>query len=156
MFLSNRHLYGAATTGGLYGNGVVFELTPTSRGEWDFKTLYSFQGQPDGSFPYGALLRMSGKLYGTTYYGGQNGIGSVYELSPRQNGEWSERVIYSFQNGSDGNSPISNLVRDSAANLFRNTSEGGAGSGTIFKLSPIGGGQWTESVVHAFAGPPDG
>jgi len=30
------------------------------------------------------------------------------------------------------------------------------GSGTIFKLSPGGSGQWTETVVHAFAGPPDG
>jgi uncharacterized repeat protein (TIGR03803 family) len=156
MFLSNRRLYGAATTGGAYGSGVVFELTPTPVGEWDFKTLYSFRGQPDGSFPYGALLRVSGKLYGTTYYGGENGIGSVYELSPRQSGEWSERVIYSFQNGSDGNSPISNIVRDNAGNLFGTTSEGGSGSGAIFKLSPTGGGQWTESVVHAFAGPPDG
>ena len=36
------------------------------------------------------------------------------------------------------------------------TSEGGLGSGTIFKLTPIGGGQWTESVVHPSEGPPDG
>ena len=131
--------------------------TPTAVGEWDFRTLYSFHGQPDGSFPYGALLRApSGKVYGTTYYGGANGIGTVYELAPRPTGEWDERVIYSFQNGSDGNSPISNLVHDSAGNLYGTTSEGGLGSGTIFKLSPSGGGQWTESVVHAFAGSPDG
>jgi uncharacterized repeat protein (TIGR03803 family) len=157
MFLSHRRLYGAVTAGGTHGSGVVFELTPTAVGEWDFKALYSFQGQPDGSFPYGALLRdPSGKLYGTTYYGGENGLGTVYELSPRQTGEWDERVIYSFQNGSDGNSPISNLVRDTAGNLFGTTSEGGLGSGTIFKLSPAGGGQWRETVVHAFAGPPDG
>ena len=58
--------------GGMYGSGVVFELTPTAVGEWDFRTLYSFHGQPDGSFPYGALLRAgSGKIYGTTYYGGK-------------------------------------------------------------------------------------
>ena len=59
-------------------------------------------------------------------------------------------MIYSFQTGSDGNSPISNLVRDAAGNLYGTTSEGGLGSGTIFKLTPIGGGQWTESVVHPF------
>ena len=157
MLLSHGRLYGAATAGGLYGAGVVFELTPTAVGEWDFRTLYSFHGQPDGSFPYGALLRApSGKVYGTTYYGGANGIGAVYELSPRPTGEWDERVIYSFQNGSDGNSPISNLVHDAAGNLYGTTSEGGLGSGTIFKLTPSGGGQWTESVVHAFAGSPDG
>ena len=157
MLLQHGRLYGAATVGGLYGSGVVFELTPTAVGEWNFRGLYSFQGQPDGSFPYGALLRAgSGKIYGTTYYGGENGIGSVYELSPRSVGEWDGRVIYSFQEGSDGNSPISNLVRDAAGNLFGTTSEGGLGSGAIFKLTPNGGGQWTESVVHPFAGPPDG
>jgi uncharacterized repeat protein (TIGR03803 family) len=157
MLLRNGRLYGAATAGGMYGSGVVFELTPTPVGEWDFRALYSFHGQPDGSFPYGALLRAaSGKIYGTTYYGGENGIGAVYELSPRPVGEWDGRVIYSFQNGSDGNSPISNLVRDLHGNLYGTTSEGGLGSGTIFKLKPIGGGQWTESVVHPFAGPPDG
>src|SRR5205085_1220430 len=57
---------------------------------------------------------------------------------------------------SDGNSPISNLVHDAIGNLYGTTSEGGLGTGTIFKLSPIGGGQWTETVVHAFQGPPDG
>jgi uncharacterized repeat protein (TIGR03803 family) len=157
MLLDHGRLYGAATTGGTYGNGVVFQLTPTTVGEWDFRTLYSFHGQPDGSFPYGALLRASsGKIYGTTYYGGRNGIGSVYELSPRSVGEWNERIIYSFQTGSDGNSPISNLVSDTAGNFYGTTSEGGLGTGTIFKLAPAGGGRWTESVVHSFAGPPDG
>src|SRR5207248_3353836 len=157
MLLNHGRLYGAATTGGVYGSGVIFQLTPTPVGEWDFKTLYSFHGQPDGSFPYGALLRAAaGNFYGTTYYGGRNGIGAVYELTPRPIGEWRERVIYSFQNGSDGNSPISNLVRDAGGNLYGTTSEGGLGSGTIFKLSPISGGQWTETLVHSFAGPPDG
>ena len=151
MLLSQGQLYGAATSGGLYGAGVVFKLMPTAVGEWDFKKLYSFHGQPDGSFPYGALLRApAGNVYGTTYYGGANGIGAVYELAPRPTGEWKERIIYSFQNGSDGNSPISNLVHDSAGNLYGTTSEGGLGSGTIFKLTPSGGGQWSESVVHAF------
>ncbi len=67
MILRHGRLYGAATAGGTYGSGVVFELT--TRG--DFRTIYSFQGQPDGSFPYGALLfDRSGNIYGTTYYGG--------------------------------------------------------------------------------------
>jgi len=157
MILRKGHLYGAATTGGNYGSGVVFELTPTRIGEWDFRTIYSFQGQPDGSFPYGALLfDRGGNIYGTTYYGGENGIGAVYELSPRPIGEWEERVLYSFQGGTDGNSPISNLVFDEAGNLYGTTSEGGLGSGTIFKLSPVTGSQWTETVVHPFQGPPDG
>jgi uncharacterized repeat protein (TIGR03803 family) len=154
MILRNGHLYGAATTGGTYGSGVIFELTPSGA---DFRTIYSFRGQPDGSFPYGALLfDASGNIYGTTYYGGTNNIGAVYKLSRRPVGEWNENVLYSFQDPPDGNSPISNLVFDGAGNLYGTTSEGGLGSGTIFKLSPVSDGQWTESVVHLFQGPPDG
>jgi uncharacterized repeat protein (TIGR03803 family) len=157
MILRDGHLYGAATTGGSNGSGVVFELTPRALGGWDFRTIYTFQGQPDGSFPYGALLfDDSGNIYGTTYYGGANGIGAVYKLSPQPVGEWTEEVIYSFQQGTDGNSPISNLVFDKAGNLYGTTSEGGLGRGVIFKLTPVGGGNWTETVVHAFEGPPDG
>src|SRR6266702_4698325 len=157
MILRHGHLYGAATVGGTYGSGVVFELAPRGVGEWDFKTIYSFRGQPDGSFPYGALLfDASGNIYGPTYYGGANGIGAVYELTPRPIGEWNESVLYSFQEGTDGNSPISNLVSDNAGNLYGTTSEGGLGSGPIFKLSPIGSSQWVETVVHPFEGPPDG
>ena len=157
MILRNGRLYGAATTGGTYGSGIVFEITPRGTGRWDFRTIYSFRGQPDGSFPYGALLfDASGNIYGTTYYGGTNNIGAVYQLAPRVNGEWKERVLYGFQGGTDGNSPISNLVFDRAGNLYGTTSEGGLGTGTIFKLSPVGGGQWMETVVHMFEGPPDG
>jgi len=47
MLLSHGQLYGAVTAGGIYGAGLVFELTPTPVGEWDFRTLYSFHGQPD-------------------------------------------------------------------------------------------------------------
>ena len=159
MILRHGLLYGAATTGGTYGSGVVFELRPRGAGgHRNFRTIYSFRGQPDGSFPYGALLfDRGGNIYGTTYYGGANGIGSVYKLSPRPHGEWNESVLYSFQDdGTDGNSPIGNLVADRVGNLYGTTSEGGLGSGTIFKLSPTGGGQWMETVVHAFQGQPDG
>jgi uncharacterized repeat protein (TIGR03803 family) len=167
MIVRDGHLFGAATTGGSHESGVVFQLTPTDMGEWHFKTIYSFRGAPDGVFPYGALLfDAAGNIYGTTYYGGVNGVGAVYKLSRFESKgpgadlrpvEWHETVLYSFQDdGVDGNSPISNLVFDSAGNLYGTTSEGGLGSGTIFELSPVGNGQWTETVVHPFAGPPDG
>jgi len=157
LLLRGGRVYGAATTGGASGAGVVFELTPTQTGEWGFKTLYSFRGAPDGVFPYGAVLfDAAGRLYGTTYYGGTNDLGTVYQLSPRGTGEWNERVLYSFQAGSDGNSSISNLVSDTAGNLYGTTSEGGLGSGTIFKLTRGQGGTWTESIPHSFQGSPDG
>ena len=156
MVLRGRHLYGAATTGGA-GYGTVFELRSTGMGGWDFRTLYEFQGSPDGSFPYGALLfDQTGHIYGTTYYGGADGLGSIYQLTRTTGGNWSEQVLYGFQAGQDGNSSISNLVSDAVGNLYGTTSEGGLGSGTIFELASNGNGTWTESLPHLFAGPPDG
>jgi len=92
------------TAGGTYGSGVVFELRPTGGGEWNFRTIYSVRGQPDGSFPYGALLfDRVGNIYGTTYYGGANGIGSVYQLSPRAIGRMETRACsIASKTGSDG------------------------------------------------------
>ena len=157
MLLHGGYLYGAATAGGIYGNGTAFQLTPTQTGEWNFKIIYSFKGQPDAGFPYGGLLfDASGNLYGTTYYDGANDLGAVYELSPQAAGEWKERVLYSFKGGSDGQNSISNLVIDSAGNLYGTTSEGGFGSGVIFELTPMPGGAWAETVPHRFSGPPDG
>jgi uncharacterized repeat protein (TIGR03803 family) len=156
MVVRGGHLYGAATTGGTYGSGTVFELTPTSAGEWNFRVIYSFRGQPDGVFPYGGVLFDSaGNLNGTTYYGGANDLGTVYQLTPTVSGEWTEQVLYSFGGANDGNSSISNLVLDPAGNFYGTTSEGGSGQGTIFQLTHRST-RWVEQIVHQFSGPPDG
>jgi uncharacterized repeat protein (TIGR03803 family) len=65
-------------------------------------------------------------------------------------------VLYSFNGEADGDGPIGNINLDSAGNLYGTTSEGGAADdGVIFKLAPSGK-HWKESVVHSFAGVPDG
>jgi len=152
------NLYGVATAGGANGSGTAFELTPAAGGKWTFKVLYAFKGSPDAGFPYGALaFDASGNLYGTTYYDGANDLGSVYKLA-NNNGTWTESVLYSFKGGSDGSSPISNVVVDAAGNLYGTTSEGGAGCscGTVFKLTAGTNGKWTETVAYRFQGTPDG
>jgi len=66
-------------------------------------------------------------------------------------------VLYSFKGGADGDGSISTLVFDVKGNLYGTTSEGGSvvcGCGTIFKLAPLGLGQWKESVVYRFKGSP--
>jgi uncharacterized repeat protein (TIGR03803 family) len=157
LLLDNAgNLYGVATTGGANGKGTAFKLTATPDGNWSFRTIYAFKGQPDAGFPYGGLVFEAGNLYGTTYYDGANNLGSVYQLAPQPGGGWRERVLYSFKGGRDGNSSISNLVFDAAGNMYGTTSEGGAGCscGTIFKLTPSNG-RWTESVAYRFQGVPD-
>lgn len=156
LLIAHGHLYGVATSGGANGQGVAFELTPTRTGEWKFKTIYAFKVQPDAGSPFGGLISDKfGDLYGTTYFGGANGLGSVYKLE-RHGTSWNETVLYSFQGGSDGDSPLSTLVFDSAGNLYGTTSvdgDPGCACGTIFRLSPGTNGRWTETVVHTFTGP---
>lgn len=157
LLLRAGTFYGAATVGGANGQGTVFSLKHIP-GEWQFKTLYSFKGQPDAGFPYGGLtLDQSGNLYGTTYYDGANDFGSVYQLAPQPDGVWSERVLYSFKGGKDGLGSISNLVLARNGALYGTTSEGGSGCscGTIFRLTSDGQGIWKETVVYRFQGSPD-
>lgn len=158
LLLYKGSFYGVTTTGGANGQGVVFQLTRTA-GVWQFSTLYAFKGQPDAGFPYGGLaVDSTGSLYGTTYYSGVYGLGSVYELSIQPDGTWKETVLYSFQGGKDGSGSIGNLVFTNAGTIYGTTSAGGASCdcGTIFKLTAGIDGSRKESVVYRFHGAPDG
>ena len=137
--------------------GTVFKLTPAS-GKWKFKTLHTFKGIPHAGFPYGGVIADSkGNLYGSTYFGGANGAGSVYKLT-KSKGTFTERVLYSFTGGSDGGSPTTTLMFDAKSNLYGTTSAGGDsnGDGVVFKLAPRSGGKWAESTVHRFGKGSDG
>lgn len=156
------NLYGTTINGGnvacgfTVGCGVVFKLTPTSNGSWMESILHTFNGS-DGSEPYGGvILDSTGNLYGTTFYGGDSGLGEVFKLSAASSGGWSETVIHSFLGyPSDGDLPYGSLAIDSAGNLYGTTTGGPAYWGTVFMLTP-GSNGWTESFLHSFSGPPDG
>ena len=96
------NLYGTTSVGGAAGNGLVFELTPSSSG-WTESVLYAFNGNNDGRFPRaGVIFDTAGNLYGTNFYGGTVD-GTVFELTPGPQG-WSETVLYGFTGGADGES----------------------------------------------------
>jgi uncharacterized repeat protein (TIGR03803 family) len=66
------------------------------------------------------------------------------------------KVIYSFAGGNDGEYLDTDLVMDSAGNIYGTTVLGGDfGSGTVFQLSPSGAG-WTHTVLYSFTGGNDG
>jgi uncharacterized repeat protein (TIGR03803 family) len=158
LFDQAGNLYGVAELGGAHAAGTAFKLSPTSGGKWKMSTLDGFKGTPHAGFPYGGLISdAAGSLYGTTYYGGANGIGSVFKLT-NSNGKFTESVLYSFKTGSDGNSPTATLAFDARGNLYGTTSAGGDtnGDGTVFKLTPTSGGKWKESVLHRFKNNQDG
>jgi uncharacterized repeat protein (TIGR03803 family) len=153
---TSGNLYGVTELGGASDAGVAFELSQTAKSAWKFTTIYAFKGAPDASSPYGGLIAdASGNLYGTTYYGGIDGLGSVFELVAKTDGRYRERVLYSFQGGNDGSSPTSTLAFGGSGELYGTTSAGGGSCdcGTIFELALPSG---SESIVHRFAGGADG
>ena len=162
IFDASGNLYGTTAIGGANNVGTVFELTPGSNGTWTETVLHSFQNnRQDGFGPQASpIFDAAGNLYGTTYDGGVNGVGTVFELAPGSNGTWTETVLYSFQNDSqDGANPSANLVFDAAGNLYGTTMLGGpvragkcnGGCGTcFFELTPASDGTWTEKVLHFF------
>ena len=79
------NFYGITGNGGTSsactdGCGTLFEYNPTIKTE---TVLYSFGGQPDGSFSDGngnLLQAADGNFYGFTTGGGTNGHGTIFEL----------------------------------------------------------------------------
>jgi uncharacterized repeat protein (TIGR03803 family) len=156
------NLYGTTSYGGTFDWGTVFELSPKAGGGWKETVLHNFNGnvRTDGYTPMaGLVLDAAGNLYGTTYFGGTFGVGTVFELSPKARGGWKETVLHSFNdNGSDGYGPQAGLILDAAGNLYGTTLIGGSavctyyGScGTVFELMPQADGSWTEKVLHSFS-----
>jgi uncharacterized repeat protein (TIGR03803 family) len=77
------NLYGTTQGAGEYGYGSIFKLTQ-SNGTWNYTTLHNFQDNGvDGFVPCGGVtLDASGKLYGTTFRGGPEFYGTVFEITP--------------------------------------------------------------------------
>jgi len=143
------------------GDGRVLRLRPqptapsTAFVTWTETTLYQFMNSGP-STPQGDLLfDPAGNIFGTAICGGQGGCsGSIYELTPTQNG-WTEHLVYPFGGGGDGMHPTGGLARDSAGNLYAVCNGGGIGFGTVLKLSPVGSG-WGIQILHTFTGGNDG
>jgi len=147
------NLYGTTWEGGAnseYG-GTLFKVDNTGHET----TLYSFCAEggskcTDGAQPSGGLIRdAAGNLYGTTNFGGTNGLGAVFKLD----GTGHETVLYSFCPGGnpckDGSVPSAALIQDAAGNLYGTTEYGGTNGpdgGTVFKLDSTG----HETVLYSF------
>jgi uncharacterized repeat protein (TIGR03803 family) len=127
---------------------------------WTLATVYSFQGSPDGVSPEAPLAAgEKGALYGTTYFGGTTGSGTVFELQPPTvaGGNWTETVISNFEAG--GAQPTAGVVIGKGGALYGTTRLGGAfGYGTAFELTrPVSpGGTWSQTVLHDFTDGADG
>ncbi|HEV3276160.1 MAG TPA: choice-of-anchor tandem repeat GloVer-containing protein [Terriglobia bacterium] len=128
--------------------GLLALITPNAKAQ-TFSVIHNFGAGSDGVNPYaGLVIDSAGNMYGVTYNGGSESVGTVFAISA--NGQ--EKVLHSFTGGSDGLSPYSSLILG-ADGLYGTTYGGGAySSGTVFEVSKSG----TEKVLYSFAGGSDG
>jgi uncharacterized repeat protein (TIGR03803 family) len=153
------NLYGVTTFGGQYGNGTVFKMTPNPDGTWTESVLHHFTGGDDGALPRTTpLFDAAGNLYGTASYGGADGCGTAYKLTPGTGNDWAFSVIHQFMDD-PACSPWVGLIPDGTGNLYGTTRNtvGGCSTppqecGTVFKLTPNSDGDWGFTVIHQFVG----
>jgi uncharacterized repeat protein (TIGR03803 family) len=154
VFDKKGNLYGATQAGGTSSAGTVFELSPGSNGAWTEKVIYNFLsgvGNPS-PFQVAFVVDTSRNLYASAQNCGTYGYGCVFELVLGTNGDYTEKVLYSFSGDDDGYIPLGSLIIDSDGNLYGTTLEGGAHDyGVVFELSESNG-TWTEKVLYAFTG----
>ena len=145
---SGNTLYGTTGYGGSSGQGTVFKVNTDGTG---FTTLHNFtatscDGCPnsDGASPGGGLILSVNTLYGTAYFGGSSGQGTVFRVNTDGT---SYTNLHSFNGDSDGANLQAGLIL-SGDTLYGTARYGGGGNdGTVFKINTDGTGFTT---LHSF------
>jgi uncharacterized repeat protein (TIGR03803 family) len=130
---SDGNFYGTTSEGGTNGLGTVFRINSAGA----LTTLWQFGASVDGATPFAGLVQgCDGNFYGTTIFGGANGNGNIFRISPSgvltSLYQFSELV---HDTNSDGAYPYAGLVQGSDGNFYGMTTAGGEnGEGVVFKL----------------------
>jgi len=129
------NFYGTTIDGGDDNCGTIFKIDSVG----NFTKLYSFStALEDGYKPYAALTwGNDGALYGTTYSGGNDNLGTIFKINPDGKGY---TILYSFTNtATSGANPYAALVKGADGNFYGTTYSGGSANlGTVFKITPTG------------------
>ena len=149
---SDGAFYGVTSTGGVYGDGVLYQIAPNGT----FSKLHDFDidgiAQNNGGPAGGVVQAPDGRFYGTSQYDGP--IAPYPGLVFRRETDGTVTTLHHFT-GTDGQWPQADLVVASDGNIYGTTWAGGGagagacgygGCGTIFRVLPTG----TVEVVHAF------
>jgi|SRR5271166_333100 len=122
-----------------------------------YQVIHTFTAGADGGIPYAGLtMDAHGNFYGTTYYGGTHGYGTVFRMT-LHGSSWILSPLYSFSGGSDGGEPQARVVFGPDGSLYGTTSYG-----TVYNLRPAPTRQasavvgWTVKTLYQFQGLQDG
>ena len=118
----------------------------------NFRVLHAFGVGNDGAGVWDSVtIDASGNVYGTTSGRGAYGGGTVFRLTPRSGGHWSETILHNFGRQNDGAGPLGGVLIGSSGVLYGTTETGGGPrtGGIVYSLSP-GSTGWRETVLHRF------
>ncbi|HZP46923.1 MAG TPA: choice-of-anchor tandem repeat GloVer-containing protein [Vicinamibacterales bacterium] len=152
---SDGNLYGTACTGGQFGAGSIFTVSPNGT---NFATLHSFNGN-DGVCPAAELIESGGLLYGTTSFGAgpsSNGGGTVFRIGMSPGDALETLHVFDPSDPADGAYPFAGLIEVNG--LFYGTTENGGAhdnGGTVFQLDTSTDPP-TVSLLWSFGTPGDG
>jgi uncharacterized repeat protein (TIGR03803 family) len=146
LVFSNGNFYGVCRSGGASGNGEAFRISPAGL----FSPLFSFSGSGGtrpGATPRSGLMRhSSGRLVGTTEYGGSSGFGTAFTLTTAAVPAYA--TLHHFTDPV-GSQPVGTLSEGNDGNLYGCAAAGGTnGLGSLYRLSLTG----VHTVLHHFAG----
>jgi uncharacterized repeat protein (TIGR03803 family) len=134
---SDGALYGTTSEGGGTNDfGTIFRVNPDGSG---LMLLHRFTGSPgDGQSPEGGLIEGNdGALYGTTYLGGSNNLGTIFRITK----DGTTYSILRHLATADGTKPQGSLFAGTDGALYGTTSS------TVFKVGTDGSGF---TVLHSF------
>lgn len=137
-------IFGTTLGGGANASGVLYSLSSSGT----FTTLRDFErigNSNNGNEPTGLIVDGNGRLYGSTFIGGNTNTGVLFSQDPGGAVTTGKTPI----NGSLGRNFTGALAVDSAGTLFATTYGGGtADAGTLVSMSSNG----TVTKLHDFSG----
>ena len=141
IFGAKGTLLGTTSAGGNNNAGTIFSLTPPVAGNtgWTHNILYAYPDNNGLSGPVASPVRGKGGTLYIANESGDNGIGSLSQLTPPVAGttRWTARVLHHFTQQRDGGNPVSGPVVDENGVLYGTASFGGKyETGTLYQLTP--------------------
>ncbi len=160
LLFTNGKLYGTTEEGGSGNAGTLFSINTNGTGYSRFFNFPPVILDPvriastnrDGAFPWGGLIAVGDRLFGTTVSGGLNGSGVIFSI---RNDGTQFTNLYNFElvpissgTNSSGSDPYGTLIL-AGETLFGTTRSGGVfGNGVVFSISTNG----TDfTTLHSFA-----
>jgi len=147
---SSGNLFATIYGGGPGSYGTVVELVKAGTGYAGAVTiLANFNGTNGGFLNSGLIMDAKGDLFGSSWAGGTNGAGNIFEIVKTASGYTSGATVIATFNGTDGQYP-NGLVADANGDLFGTTLKGGAnGSGTVFEIAKTATGYSSTPITLA-------